>query len=266
MHEYLYPHFRRTLLMEDMAFRAGPRPGESMPNFDLPTIDGGRITKADFMGRGPLLLTFGSITCPMTAAARDVLKDLHRELGDRVAFVTLYVREAHPGDRYPQASSVEEKIRYARTYAERDQIPWTVAVDDVDGTLHRALDPKPNAAYLMAEDGTVAFRTLWSNDERTLRAGVQRVLSDGPRAEKETRLIPMISGLGSMYGVLEGSGPTAKRDVLRQAPPMYAMARIADLYRPLPPLARGLAAMATMGVALLGLSWGLRRLLRSPPT
>lgn len=263
MHEYLYPHFRRTLILEDMAFRAGPKPGESMPDFDLPTIDGGRITKSDFVGQRPLVLTFGSVTCPMTAAARDVLKELYEQYGDRVAFVTLYVREAHPGDRYPQASSMEDKIYHARAYAERDQIPWPIAVDDTEGTLHRALDPKPNAAYVMAEDGTVAFRTLWSNDAHAMRDGLRRVLEgDAAFGQKQTRLIPMISGMGSMYQVLERSGPTAKRDVLRQAPPMYAMARIADLYRPLPPLARGLAAMATVGVAMLGLSWGMRRLLQ----
>lgn len=38
--EYGYQHFKRELLLEDMAWRGGPRPGEAMPDFDLPTTDG----------------------------------------------------------------------------------------------------------------------------------------------------------------------------------------------------------------------------------
>ena len=60
--EYRYPHFRRQLLMEDRAFSGGPGPGRPMPDFDLPTTDGGRLRKADFVGQRPLLLIFGSIT------------------------------------------------------------------------------------------------------------------------------------------------------------------------------------------------------------
>jgi peroxiredoxin len=33
-----------------------------MPDFDLPTTDGGRVRKHDFVGQRPLLLTFGSVT------------------------------------------------------------------------------------------------------------------------------------------------------------------------------------------------------------
>lgn len=60
--DYAYPHFRRALLMEDASFHRGPRPGEPMPEFDLPTTDGGRLRKGDYVGRRPLLLTFGSFT------------------------------------------------------------------------------------------------------------------------------------------------------------------------------------------------------------
>ncbi|MEV8310854.1 hypothetical protein AB0P36_26750 [Streptomyces flavidovirens] len=85
---YRYPHFHTRLVIEDMRFHAGPQPGEEMPDFDLSTVDGGRVTKSDFVGRGPLLLTMGSVTCPMTAAADPALKRLHAQFGDRVAFLS----------------------------------------------------------------------------------------------------------------------------------------------------------------------------------
>ncbi len=46
-----------------------------MPDF-LPTTDGGRLRKADFAGARPVLLTFGAVTCPMTADADPKLKQM----------------------------------------------------------------------------------------------------------------------------------------------------------------------------------------------
>lgn len=86
----------------------------------------------------------------MTASGGPALHDLHDDYGDRVAFISLYVREAHPGDRFPQPHDVDQKLHHAREYRDRDSIPWPVVVDDVDGTLHRQLDPRPHAAYVMA--------------------------------------------------------------------------------------------------------------------
>lgn len=97
--KYASQHFKRELLFEDMVWRGGLRPGEEMPDFDVPTTDGGRLRKADFVGVKQLLQTFGSVTCPVTDDADPKLK--HQRFGGRVAFATLYVREAHPGDRYP---------------------------------------------------------------------------------------------------------------------------------------------------------------------
>ena len=51
-------------------------------------------------------------------------------------------------------------------------IPFEVAVDDIDGTLHRALTPKPNSAYLLDPAGTIRYRAHWANDERGLRGAL----------------------------------------------------------------------------------------------
>jgi hypothetical protein len=229
--QYRYPHFYTRLLMQDMSFQAGPRPGEAMPDFDLPATDGARVAKSDFVGSKPLLLAMGSVTCPMTLDANRALTRLHQQFGDRVAFVLLYVREAHPGDRYPQPESFEQKMGYAQELKDRDRLPFPVAVDDLDGTLHQKLDPKPNAAYLMNTDGQVAFRTLWANDrDAILRDALEQVASGSRQvAEHQGRMIPMMRGVAEMDRMLERSGPTARRDVRRAAPPVYAMARMAGL-------------------------------------
>jgi hypothetical protein len=60
----------------------------------------------------------------MTASAGPALHQLHDEFGDRVQFRTLYVREAHPGDRYVQPRDMRTKMDQARAYAERDGVRW----------------------------------------------------------------------------------------------------------------------------------------------
>jgi hypothetical protein len=59
----------------------------------------------------------------MTADSGPPLQRLYARDHDRVAFLTLYVREAHPGDHYPQPATMEQKVDYARRYRERDGIP-----------------------------------------------------------------------------------------------------------------------------------------------
>lgn len=259
--EYDYPSFRLPRLLDDITFQGGPAPGAPFPDFDLPTTDGGRISLARLLERGAALITMGSYTCSMTASAAPTLKRLHREFGHPITFVTLYVREAHPGERYPQARSIEQKVSYARRYRERDKIPWQVAVDDVEGTLHRQLDAKPNAAYIVGRDGTVLYRTLWSNHEWTLREGLAVVAAGGrPFEQRAPRIMPMAAGIGEMYRILELAGNDAKRDVLYQAPPVYILARLASLLPFGGPIRRGLGATGfLLGIGMGGLVAAARR-------
>ncbi len=261
---YCYPHFTRGILLDDMAFRGGPYPGQPLPDFDLLTTDGGRVRKRDFIGRWPLLLTCTSITCPMAATMGPELRRLHGEFGDRVTFVTLYVREAHPGEGYPQPATLDQKLAHARAYQAIERFPWPVAVDGIDGDLHRALDPRPNAAYLMDVQGHVAFRALCSNDERVLREGLRALVSGQPLpiGEREPLVIPTLKAIGVMRGVLELAGQEAVGDVRRELPGIYPLLVLAALFRPLPPLFRGMAALAIGLLGLLTLLGGLGQLLR----
>lgn len=195
----------------------------------------------------------------MTTSAGPALRALHDEYGDRVGFVSLYVREAHPGDRYPQPDTFEQKLAHAGDYKEERGVEWPVAIDDVDGSLHRQLDPRPHAAYVMAADGTVAGRALWANDERALRTLLDAALA-GERREITNRVVPMLRGTGCMYQVWDEAGGHAKTDVLKQAPPMFVSGWLANRLHPLPPLGRGAVAMAaTMVVPVVAISRLWRR-------
>lgn len=242
--EYAFPSFRLPLLLDQIAFGSGPYPGESFPDFDLPTADGDRITKAALLERGPALISLASFTSPMAASGAPVLRRLHGEFGEPISFMTLYVREAHPGSRYPQPDSMEAKLRHARSFREREGISWPVAVDDLAGTVHRQLDSKPSSAYLLGADGTVLFRSLWCNHEWTLREALAVVAAGGtPMEQKEPWLLPMLAGIGEMYRILELAGDDARRDVLLSTPPLYILARLAHVLPFAGPLNRGLGAL-----------------------
>lgn len=255
---YRFPRFRREMLTRGLDFPPGPEPGDPFPDFELARLDGETLSKEDLRGR-PALVTLASLTCPMSAAAAPVLRRLHREFGAAVEFVTLYVREAHPGERIGQPCVPEAKAGHARRLRERDGLPWTVAVDSVDGELHGKLGGHPNAAFLLDALGNVVYRVLWSGDERGLREGLEQV-SRGrlPLSESGARLMPLLSGLGMMAEVLEAAGKEAEADVRGQAGVVYGLAKLARVFKPLPSAARGAAAVAVAGLGVVAAFQGAR--------
>jgi Iodothyronine deiodinase len=260
---YRFERFRRQQLSDDLHFSAGKEPGWQVPDFDLPTTTGGRVKKSDFQGRRPVLFTFGSLTDPMTASAGAVLKPLHQAFGDRVHFITVYVREAHPGEKIPQPATFDEKVRNARLLRSRDGIPWTVAVDDLEGTFHCALGANSNAAHLMDPNGDVAFRTLWSNDERVLRPALEAMVhGKGHPSGRERRVIPMARGLARADDVVRAAGPGAVADLRSEAPLVYAAAEVAWVWRTLTPLGR--VALAAAGALAVVAVYGTIRLAGRP--
>ena len=47
-------------------------------------------------GSRPLVVVFGSCTCPVIIAKLDQMLDVHREFGNIADFIMIYVQEAHP--------------------------------------------------------------------------------------------------------------------------------------------------------------------------
>ncbi len=246
---YRSAHFTREQLIEYLSFRAGRDPGWELPEFDLPATDGSRLARRDLAGR-PALVTFASITDPMTASAAPVLKRLHRRYGQHVTFLTVYVREAHPGDRIRQPASAEWKTRHARMLRARDALPWQVLVDDLEGGFHRAMGGNGNAAYLVDPNGRVAFRSLWSNDERVIEGALRAMVEGRPGApfERERRVVPIARAISRLDEVVRAAGPAAVEDVRRETPLLFAAAELAWFFRALTPLGK---AVVFSGAALL---------------
>jgi hypothetical protein len=156
-------------------------------------------------------------------------------------FVSHSVREAHPGDRYPRHESFAQTMRPAPDWVERHPRPWTVAVDGIDGAVHRAYRPLPNSLYLIDSTGHVAFRALWAAAERLLRRKIAELLAREAKGElpadlgeRANRLLPLLHGAAEFDATMARAGERAARDVRREMGIVpYGLQRLASRLKPL---------------------------------
>lgn len=173
---YRFHRLSLSAVLKDMYFtQSDPGPGDAVPPFDLELVGGGRFRSADISKTGPLLLVFGSITCPMTDNGAIGLNDLFRIYGMKIKIVMVNVREAHPGKAFPQPETMKEKVFHAEKLKALHGFEFDVAIDDLDGGLHNALGPKPNSAYIIGKEGVILFRAHWANETEALAVALREV-------------------------------------------------------------------------------------------
>ena len=213
---YRYKKFTTGLLFRDLRFgKDAANPGDSIPPFELTTTGGDRLLNGDVFGDKPVLFIFGSMTCPMTASAAPSVQDLYEEFGDRVDFIMLYVREAHPGELISQAETMDEKLAHTQALKNLYNIEWTVAADNIEGDLHRALDPKPNSAFLVSSEGIILFRSLWAADYDALQTALNATVIGETleRQQSDSFIGPVMRAVAKVQEVMTRGGPQAVRDL-----------------------------------------------------
>lgn len=158
----------------------------------------------------------------MTAGARPGLMNLYRDFGKEISFVSVYVREAHPGENYPHHTSDSGKMQQAQDWKEQDKIPWLVAVDTLDGEVHRKFQPLPNSVHLIDCAGNVVFRALWAGQEKWLRRKLEEFLrrqQAGEQAivlgEQEHLVIPLLHGAAEVDHAVARGGAKSTEDFRR---------------------------------------------------
>jgi peroxiredoxin len=224
MKNYNYESFSGRDFLRHAArtgFRSGPRPGDKAPDFELRSLRGRKIRLSDFQGEKNLVLTFGSATCPFTASSIRLLNDLcdeYEEASD-IAFLFVYVREAHPGERLGAHHSEDEKRRAAEFFRNEEEVEMPVLVDELEGRVHRKYGNMPNSTYLIDKSGRVAFRSLWTKVSQIDEAiqelletqksrGVDHAVVHGG----ESRIAPMASAILNSHRALERGGQKAIRE------------------------------------------------------
>jgi hypothetical protein len=250
---YRYDRFRTRHMLADMRFgRAALEPGDVVEPIELPTAEGGTVRLGGPRERPQVLVT-GSLTCPMTESSTPLLRQLHAEHDGRIDLVLLSVREAHPGERLPQPATTTAAEDRARQLASHHRVPFTVAVDTLDGEVHRRLDHKPNAVLVLDVDGRVAYRGLWAAAIGPLRAAIDAVTAGQTpeRAQDRSMLGPMTSALPGIPAVMDRGGRQARRDLRRSAAPMAIAGRLAAALPCGRARHRSLAAMGLLMAAVV---------------
>jgi tetratricopeptide (TPR) repeat protein len=123
----------------------------------------------------PIVLAFGSYTCPKLRQSAADLKRLSERYGDRVDFRLVYIREAHAQGRaevqwqstinerggisLAPARDLSEKREHADLCLRKLNLPFPAVVDGMDGVAETAYQAWPSRVYVIGRDGRVAFNS-----------------------------------------------------------------------------------------------------------
>jgi peroxiredoxin len=216
---YNYAHFDFSL--EDGGayerwLDEAPGLGELAPDFELPDVDGARHRLADLRGR-PVVIEFGSYTCPVFCAQIRAMEALARE-HPKVTFLVVYTREAHPGEQTPAHASQDSKLAAAARLTAEEPIDRTVLVDDVEGTVHRSYGAVWDAVFVVDADGTVVLRRAWNAPDEVSATLDALASGRAPVPRESVEMAPFASPGGFGHGLLRG-GEQALIDFYQSAPP-----------------------------------------------
>jgi tetratricopeptide (TPR) repeat protein len=158
---------------------ASPLIGQPAPDVELRRPEGGSFRLSALRGQ-PVVLVFGSYTCPQFRHGAALLNPLFDRFGRRVRFVLVYIREAHPrGEAWqssinerehvslPEARSEKERIEHLDLAREKLRIRYEATVDGMDGLLESAFGAFPSHAFVVDATGRITFAT--GLDEASLR-------------------------------------------------------------------------------------------------
>jgi hypothetical protein len=95
------------------------------------------------------------------------LKQLQEKYRNRdVEFLSVYVHEAHPGERayreYSQPQEFGQKLAYARRLVAKEHFTGPILVDGMDEAVHRQYGSLPNMVYVIDKAGKIAYKATWT--------------------------------------------------------------------------------------------------------
>ena len=221
-------------LAEFAAGASVTNPGETMPaqvgapapEFTAQALDGAIIRLSDFRGRSHVVMMTGAVTSPMCAFEVPALNGLQGEFSDKnFSFFLLYTRESHPAENYGAHESFEQKLSYARELQRLENIRLPMIVDHLDGRIHRAYGPWPNALFVIDKDGRLIFRSNMAN-HRELReflediVAAEKAMADGRvvHLQYSERVIAHEADQATHRRVYERAGPKAFEDYWAKRP------------------------------------------------
>jgi len=201
--------------------QSSPRVGEKAADFTLRSTTGDSICLSDLYREKPVVVEFGSLSCPIFRGKIAAMEQLYREFGDEVHFLVVYTVEAHPADSpgpyrdsiwvtdrnrqagilINQPSSFDERWAVALETELLQGINRTVVVDRMDNETWQQYGQRPNCAIVIDTGGRVALKQMWCNPGQLRRHLGQHDQATATSADHES--VQVIRDIE--YGVGDGS-------------------------------------------------------------
>jgi tetratricopeptide (TPR) repeat protein len=160
------------LTAELMASDRGPQIHDEAPDFTLPRpTSSATISLRDYRRKGPVVLVFGSYSCPNFRDSAESLKALQARYGARIPFLLVYIREAHAGADWQStrnirsglqittAADMSDKEGHAALCSRKLHLPFPAVVDRMDNAVESAYNAWPSRAFVVDSGGRIAFST-----------------------------------------------------------------------------------------------------------
>ena len=169
----------------------GPKAGDRAPNFTVTKMGSEEsITLGQLRHAGPVLLVFGSYTCPNFRGAAETLNRLYPEYKTEVPFYLIYIREAHSaqdwvstqnereGITLKPATTMDERRDHATMCVRKLHIEFPALLDTMSGEAEKAYSAWPSKAYVLDTHGRIIFSTGLSEQDfkpEQLEAALRKV-------------------------------------------------------------------------------------------
>jgi hypothetical protein len=129
------------------------------------------VSLKDLRAKKPVVLIFGSVTCPPFRRALDGIDNVYRDFHDGAEFLFVYIREAHPDSvlsliddklainlkNIPQAVTIKERNEAAVACGCTLSLNMPIAVDSIDNKVGRAYAGWPNRMVVVGTNGNILF-------------------------------------------------------------------------------------------------------------
>ncbi len=80
-----------------------------------------------------------------------------------VASIFLYTNEAHPAERFPHLTSMEQKFEHAAALRDDLGVTRPILLDALDGACHRAYGSMPNMTWIFNRAGHAIYKSDWTD-------------------------------------------------------------------------------------------------------
>ncbi len=140
----------------------GPRVNEAAPDFTL-----GEVSLHELYAKKPVVLVFGSYSCPNFRDAAEALKSLYQRYGSRAAFLLVYIREAHVNNNWQSGRNSAEPVAEAATLTQKQEhaamcsrklhLPFPALVDGMDGAVESWYRAWPSRVFVVSTAGRVMY-------------------------------------------------------------------------------------------------------------